>query len=358
MSEQKSSPVNFSGNQSRNGLLLESVMNHASEAIVLTNSADEITAWNSAAEILFGYNALEAIGQSITLVVDRDSLLKVRTVSNKTDQISGRHVDGKSIPVSMRFDEVVDGDKNLLAFCYFFGDQRENAKQHETIKEKERAVESFMYSVSHDLRAPLRRIVNYAEILQEDHLPLLDEEVKRLVTRMAKNAAKMSELIEDLLSYSRVSQQLIKKSMVNVDALVTNLVTDLKTSSDLARISFNIKAMTPCEADPAMLKRVFENLLSNAIKFTKTKETAIVEIGSEPGKDSTNYYVKDNGVGFDLQYAYKLFNIFQRLHNPAEYEGTGIGLAIVQQIISRHGGNVWAEGKANEGAVFYFSLPK
>jgi PAS domain S-box-containing protein len=333
-------------------------MNHASDAIVLTDSADEITAWNTKAEKLFGYNALEAIGQSITLIVDREILLNVRTVSNEIDQIACKHVDGKTIPVSIRFDEVVDGDKNLLAVCYLFSDQRENTRQKEFVKEKERAMESFMYSVSHDLRAPLRRIVNYAEILEEDHLPALDEEVKRLVTRMAKNAEKMNELIDDLLSYSRISQQAIKKSVVNVEMLVNNLITELKNSSDLARITFSIKSLTPVEADPAMLKRVFENLLSNAIKFTNTKETAIVEIGCESAPASTNYYVRDNGVGFDLQYAYKLFNIFQRLHNPTEYEGTGIGLAIVQQIISRHGGKVWAEGKANEGAAFYFSLPK
>lgn len=358
MSEQKKSPINFSGNQSLNGLLLESVMNLASDAIVLTNSADVITGWNAKAEKLFGYNALEAVGQSITMIVERGTLLNIRTVSNTTDQISCRHVDGKSIQVSMRFAEVVDGDKNLLAFCYLFNDDRESTKRQEAIKEKERSMESFMYSVSHDLRAPLRRIINYAEILQEDHLPSLNDEVKRLVTRMAKNAEKMAELIEGLLSYSRMSQQPIKKSMVNVEGLVNSLVAELKDTTDLGRISITIRSMTSSEADPTMLKRAFENLISNAIKFTNTKEQAIIEIGSEPGQDSTNYYVKDNGVGFDLQYAFKLFNIFQRLHNPSEYEGTGIGLAIVKQIISRHGGKVWAEGKVNEGAIFYFSLPK
>jgi PAS domain S-box-containing protein len=358
MSDQKSSHVNFPDSQSLNGLLLERVMNHASDAIVLTNPEDVVTAWNSAAEKLFGYSASEVIGQSIMLIIDPHILRGVRTISNETDHISCRQADGKSIQVSLRLAEVVDGDNNLLAFCYLFTDQRDNASQQEVIKEKERAVESFMYSVSHDLRAPLRRIINYAEILEEDHLPSLDEEVKRLVTRMAKNAEKMSDLIEDLLSYSRVSQQAIKKSMVNVESLVNNVVAELKNLPDPGRINFSIKSMTPAEADPALLKRVFENLLSNAVKFSRTKETSIIEIGCESRLDSTNYYVRDNGVGFDLQYASKLFNIFQRLHSPSEYEGTGIGLAIVHQIIARHGGKIWAEGKVNEGAVFYFSLPK
>jgi PAS domain S-box-containing protein len=358
MSEQKKSPVNFPGNHSLNGLILESVMRHSSEAIVVTNAADEITGWNAAAEKLFGYNKLEAIGQSITLIDDRENVLRLRSVSNESNKITCRNVDGSTIPVSMSFDEIVDTDKNLLAFCYIFHDLREHSKQKESVKEKERAMESFMYSVSHDLRAPLRRIINYAEILQEDHLSSMEEEVSRLVTRMAINAEKMSALIEGLLTYSRVSQHPIQKSKVNVSSLVNNLVNEIKNSPEAALIAFTIKPLESTEADPTLLKRVFENLLSNAVKFTTPKETRIIEIGCEPGRDSTNYYVKDNGVGFELQYAYKLFNIFQRLHNTAEFEGTGIGLAVVQQIISRHGGKVWAEGKVNEGAVFYFSLPR
>lgn len=358
MSEQEKSHINFTGNQSLNGLILQRVMSLASDAIVITNSKDEITLWNSKAERLFGYNADDILGCPITLIIEPNTLVKLRMVSKEDSETSGRDAQGKLIPVSMRFTEIVDGDKNLLAFCYVFRDLGEKIKHQEGIKEKERAMESFMYSVSHDLRAPLRRIINYAEILEEDHLASLDEEVKRLITRMAKNAAKMSELIDDLLSYSRVSQQAVKKSLVNVESLVNNLVTELRNTSGGSAINFVIKPMKPVEADPAMLKRVFENLLSNAIKFTNTKKPAIIEIGNEAEANTNIYYVKDNGVGFDSQYAYKLFNIFQRLHNPTEYDGNGIGLAIVQQIINRHGGKTWGDGKVNEGAVFYFSLPR
>lgn len=357
MSQQKMSAVNFPGNPSLNGLLVESMLNHVSDAIILTNPSDDITAWNDMAEKLFGHSATEAIGQPISLLIDRQSLLQFRTMLGDSPALTLKHKDGTILPVSIRFDEIVDNDKNLVAVCYFIKDFREHARQQALLKEKERAMESFMYSVSHDLRAPLRRIVNYAEILEEDHFSTLDEEVMRLVLRMSKNAEKMGELINDLLSFSRVSQHHIKKSTVNVEALVSTVITELKSSGSLTHVTFTVKSLHLIDADPILLKRIFENLLSNAVKFTRKVDAPVIEVGSKAMPDSVHYYVKDNGVGFEPQYAFKLFNIFQRLHNPSEYEGSGIGLAIVQLIISRHGGKVWAEGKPNEGSVFWFALP-
>ena len=357
MSEERKSALNVPGNQGANALLVKSLMDHVSDAIILTNPSDEITAWNLVAKELFGHSATEAIGQPISLIIDRASLLQFRTMSNDSSALIFKHKDGTMLPVSLSFDEIVDNDKNLLVICYFIKDYRENAKQQTLMKEKERAMESFMYSVSHDLRAPLRRIVNYAEILEEDHSASLDEEVRRLVSRMSKNAEKMGELINDLLSFSRVSQHPIKKSTVNVETLVSTVISELKGTGVMANATVTMKSLPIIEADLTLLKRVFENLLSNAVKFTRTINAPVIEVGSKVMPDSIHFYVKDNGVGFESQYASKLFNIFQRLHNPSEYEGSGIGLAIVQLIVSRHGGKVWAEGKLNEGSVFWFSFP-
>jgi len=219
-------------------------------------------------------------------------------------------------------------------------------------------LEAFSYSVSHDLKAPLRAIDGFSLILLEDYSDKLDAEGKRLMNIVRGNTQNMGQLIDDLLAFSRLGRQQMATSNMDMGKLAKAVFKELKATAPERTIQFKINTLTAAHGDRSMIRQVFVNLLSNAIKFTRHKETAIIEVDGCVEDEQNIYYVKDNGVGFDMQYANKLFGVFQRLHSQAEFKGTGVGLAHVQRIIHRHGGRVWAEGKANEGAVFYFTLPR
>jgi len=216
-------------------------------------------------------------------------------------------------------------------------------------------LESFSYSVSHDLRAPLRSVIGYSKTLQEDYENILDAEGKRMLQTIQRNASTMNCLIDDLLKFSKLGRKEIVKVEVNVEKLVNKIIVDLELTSHKAEI--NINELLSVHADYALLTQVWINLLSNAIKYSSKKEKPVVEIGSIANESEIIFYVKDNGAGFDMEYKDKLFNVFQRLHRAIEFEGTGVGLALVHKIISRHNGRVWAEGETGRGATFYFSLP-
>jgi two-component system sensor kinase len=218
-------------------------------------------------------------------------------------------------------------------------------------------LEAFTYSVSHDLRAPLRAISGFAEAVVEDYGPQLDDEGKRYLGLIQSNAHQMGQLIDDLLNFSRLGRQQMSVAQVDLDALARTVFDELSALEPKRRIAFEIGRVPPAQADPSLVRQVLANLLSNAIKFTRLRAEASVEFGYEPNRDGGAYYVRDNGVGFDMRYVGKLFGVFQRLHPATEFEGTGVGLALVQRILSRHGGRAWAEGAVDRGAVFYFTLP-
>ncbi|WP_315730362.1 MULTISPECIES: PAS domain S-box protein [unclassified Bradyrhizobium] len=217
-------------------------------------------------------------------------------------------------------------------------------------------LEAFAYSVSHDLRVPLRAIDGFSRILLEDYSGKLDAEGQRVLNVVRDNAIKMARLIDDILAFSRAGRSEIAPARIDMDEAVRAVIEELAPAVAGRKLTFDIKPLAPAQGDAAMIRRVWTNLIDNAVKFTAPKPDAVIEIGSTAGKDETTYYVKDNGAGFDMQYATKLFGVFQRLHG-SEFAGTGIGLAIVKRIVVRHGGRVWAEGKVNEGATFYFTLP-
>jgi len=219
-----------------------------------------------------------------------------------------------------------------------------------------RELESFSYSVSHDLRAPLRAITGFAELLSQDHAAALPEDARRYVETIAQCASRMKCLIDDLLTFSRLSQQPIAKQSVNVTELVNRVVQELRRDQGERQIEVQIGPLPDCEADPSLLKQVLVNLLSNAFKFTRGRNPALIEIGCRQDGAEQIYFIRDNGIGFDMHYADKLFGVFQRLHSENEFEGTGVGLSIVQRIIQRHGGRIWAESKVNEGATFSFTI--
>jgi signal transduction histidine kinase len=219
-------------------------------------------------------------------------------------------------------------------------------------------LESFAYSVSHDLRAPLRHVVGYSELLQKQASSLLDEKSRRYTRTILESAKRMGNLIDDLLAFSRIGRAETTKTLVSLDQLVKEGVAEIRLDTGGRDIVWKIHPLPVCYGDRSMLRLVIGNLLSNAVKFTRMRAQAEIEIGCADGEDEVEVFVRDNGAGFDMQYVDKLFGVFQRLHLPEEFEGTGIGLATVRRIIHRHGGEVRAEGGVDRGATFYFSLPK
>jgi signal transduction histidine kinase len=234
---------------------------------------------------------------------------------------------------------------------------KEKEKRGAELVEANKELESFTYCVSHDLRAPLRAINGFTQILIEEHLEQLDEDAKGILNEIISNSKIMGQLIDNLLVFSKVSKQHILMDEISIEPLVNCVISELVELEPDRSITINIGKLETIKGDRNMWKQVFINLISNAIKYTGKKKEAVIEIGSYIADAGCTYYVKDNGAGFDMRYYHKMFGAFQRLHSTKEFFGTGIGLAIVQKIVTKHGGKVWAEGKVDEGASFYISLP-
>jgi PAS domain S-box-containing protein len=217
-------------------------------------------------------------------------------------------------------------------------------------------LEAFSYSISHDLRAPLRSINGFAGIVMEDFGPQLPEVGRGYLERIRTGAVRMGVLIDDLLAFSRLSRQSVNRQTVNSARIVNEVLDELKPQRDGRQIEVKIGTLPACHGDPALLKQIWINLISNAIKYTRGREPGIIEIGCTHENDENVYFVRDNGAGFDMQYSNKLFGVFQRLHREDQFEGTGVGLAIVQRIVHRHGGRVWAQAEVDHGATFYFTI--
>jgi signal transduction histidine kinase len=225
------------------------------------------------------------------------------------------------------------------------------------IHQLNKELESYTYSVSHDLRAPLRSIDGYSQILKEDYYDKLDDEGKRVIGVIMNNAKRMGNLIDDLLDFSRMGRKEIHKSEMDVDDLVRTVIDELTEPRNGKNADIRVLPLGHVKGDINMMRQVWLNLISNAIKYSGLREDPKIEIGSYMENGAHCFYVKDNGVGFNMDYKDKLFGVFQRLHKVNEFEGTGVGLALVKRIVTRHGGTIWAEAKVNEGATFYFSLP-
>jgi len=218
-------------------------------------------------------------------------------------------------------------------------------------------LDAFSYSISHDLRAPLRAINGFSQILVKEFSAQMPPEAQRLLNTVTASAQRMGQLIEDLLRFSRLGRQSLSKRPVKISDLVHKVLEKLSKEQGDRNIEVRVSDLPDCVGDPSLLEQVFVNLLSNAFKYTGQKEKAIIEVNCRQQEREKVYFVRDNGAGFDMRYAEKLFGVFQRLHSADEFEGTGVGLSIVHRIVKRHGGRIWAEAEVDKGATFYFSLP-
>jgi signal transduction histidine kinase len=233
----------------------------------------------------------------------------------------------------------------------------ELANVNHSLAEANTELEAFAYSISHDLRAPMRHITGFADLLRTAAGPRLSEDDKENLTIIFDTARLAGRMVDDLLAFSRVGRVNLAMMSFNMDSLVEQCRRDLQPDTQDRKIQWKIASLPPAHGDPALLKLVLQNLLSNAVKYTATRELATIEVGGSADAAGSSYFIRDNGVGFDMEYAHKLFGVFQRLHRAEEFEGTGIGLANARRIISRHGGRIWAEGAKDKGATFSFWLP-
>jgi len=231
-------------------------------------------------------------------------------------------------------------------------------KRTEELQNAVKELEGFSYSVSHDLRAPLRAINGFLNILEEDHFENIDEEGKRLMKIIENNSRKMGQLIDDLLAFSRIGRADLQKVKIDMNPLIESIYKDFTNPILQETYTFIVNQLPKVEVDPVLMHQAWANLISNAIKFTSKMENPTIEIGYTENENFYEFYIKDNGVGFEMEYANKLFGVFERLHSYKEYEGTGVGLAITNRIIARHGGKIWAKSEIDKGATFYFSIPK
>jgi signal transduction histidine kinase len=245
---------------------------------------------------------------------------------------------------------------NIMAQQIHFAQLELESKVRERTLQLENAnkeLESFSYSISHDLRAPLRAVIGFTSILEEEYSSELDDEAKRLTSVIKKNTQKMGDLIDDLLNFSRLARNDIVKTHINSNEMVREVINGLDAKNN---IRWNIQSLPDINADINTIRQVWINLISNAIKYSRNQQHSYIEIGTSMHEGQNTFFVKDNGVGFDQQYSHKLFKVFQRLHAANEFEGTGVGLAIVEKIITKHGGKVWAEAEEGKGASFFFTV--
>jgi PAS domain S-box-containing protein len=352
----------------------------APDAMVIVDQRGKVVLANAQTEKLFGYTSQELLGQPVeTLMPEgpRNRHMGHRKgyfqaprarVMGAGLELSGRRKDGSEFPVEISLSPL-ETDEGMLVTSAI----RDITKRKQTEKTLERnrnelahsnaelaaanqELESFSYSVSHDLRAPLRHIDGFSRILLEKYKSGLDTDGQHYLERVADGAKQMGRLVDDLLNFSRLGRQELNRQSMNLNAVVENVRTDLAESAAGRVIEWKIASLPAVNCDANLMKVVFTNLLSNAVKFTAPRQQAVIEVGCTEEEEQQAFFVRDNGVGFDAKYAGKLFGVFQRLHRQEDFEGTGVGLATVQRIIHKHGGRIWTESAPDRGATFYFTL--
>ena len=354
---------------------IKTIFDAAPDAIIVIDEQGTIIKWNPRAETLFGWTDGEVTGKRLSEVVIppryRDAHQKglarflhtgESTVLGKTIEIQALDKKGAEMEVALSISPASrQGRRHFIGFIRDISEQKkareEIALRTAQLETANKEMEAFAYSVSHDLRAPLRGITGFAGILEEDYGSRLDDEARRIMSVINKNALKMAQLIDDLLVFSRTSRQDVVKKTIPMRSMVGDVIDELITGMETVAIEWVVQDLPDIKGDIAAIRQVWVNLVSNALKYAAGRSPVRIEIGSYFSNGQVVFFVKDNGVGFDSRYKDKLFRVFQRLHGADQFEGTGIGLALVEKIISKHGGTVWADGEPDKGACFFFSLP-
>jgi PAS domain S-box-containing protein len=357
-----------------------SLLNLTNDTIFVRDISDIITYWNRAAQELYGWTAEEALGKHSNQLLQTEFPIPIDEVRANLlrngrweGELWNTKADGSRVVVASRWSLRRDEREQAVAILETNNDVSDRKRREEEIRKlndelgkrttdleaSNKELEAFAYSVSHDLRAPVRHIAGYAQLLQRNSSSALDEKSRRYMTMILESAERMGTLIDDLLAFSRIGRTETREAAVNLDLLVKEILGEVQQDIIGRNIAWKISALPDLYGDRSMLRLALTNLISNAAKFTRTRPQAEIEIGClEKNKDEVVVFIRDNGVGFDMKYVDKLFGVFRRLHSADVFEGTGIGLATVQRIIHRHGGRVWAEGLVDIGATFFLSVPR
>lgn len=349
------------------------VLDSTPDGIVIVNADGCIVFASVQAEVLFGYERDDLTGMPLEALLP--AKFRHSHVAHRTDFFSqprtrsmgmgldlfGLRKNGSQFPVEISLSPLKT-DEGMLVMSAI-RDITQNKIAEQLMKDRTRELEAannelgaFSYSVSHDLRAPLRAINGFCKIIMEEYTQGLPEELVRFLQLIAGNASHMNVLVDDLLKFSQLSRQQLQPRSIAMAALARATLDGLMTEEDRASFTIGVMDMPDCMGDVVLMTQVWTNLLSNALKFSRGTPAPAIEIGCRMNAREPEYYVKDNGAGFDMQYAHKLFGVFQRLHRAEEFEGTGVGLALVQRIIFRHGGTIRAESEVGKGSTFYFTV--
>ena len=367
---------------SKSRTMFERLFESAPDAVVVIDARGVIRKVNQQAEILFGYPREEVLGQKVEILMPehfrkahlqhRRSYFqdpRVRKMGTGVE-LYGRNRDGREIPLDIMLTPMETGEGAWsFAVIRDITLQKQNSarirelnadlkSQVSQLIASNRELEAFSYAISHDLRAPLRHIAGFVDLLNARDLDVLDHKSRHYLQVITQAAGKMGNLIDDLLAFNRVGRAELAKTGIDLNRMAREVVQDLAEQTRGRVIEWEIAPLSTVVGDAVMLRQVLANLIANAVKFTQPRALARIQIGTRDEPGETLVYVRDNGVGFDIRYANKLFGLFQRLHSNEEFEGTGVGLANVQRIILRHGGRVWAEGAVDVGATIWFSLPQ
>jgi PAS domain S-box-containing protein len=368
---------------------LAAIVQSSDDAIVGKDLTGRIMSWNAGAERLFRYSAEEAIGRPISIIIPPDRLQEETMIlerirrGERVDHFETLRVtkDHRKVYVSLSISPILDAEGHVIGASKIARDITESKKMEQELvearlriekysQELERTVqertaelnaanqelEAFNYTVAHDLRAALRNIRGLLSILQEEAMPAMVPEQRDLIDRLSKSAERMTKLLEDLLNLSRLGKHELERTQVSIDELVRRAIAELTAETQGRQIDWSIAPLPTLWCDPGLMQQAIINLLSNALKYTRPRPVAKIEVGQLAINGEAAIYVRDNGIGFSMEQAQKLFTPFHRLHPERQFEGSGIGLAAIDRIIRRHGGRIWAESKPDEGATFYFTL--
>jgi len=339
------------------------------DAIIGRDGTDMITSWNPSAERLFGYSAAEIVGQPFARLVPpagRAALAEQLTRARQGPSFEAIYLrqDGQAVEVGASLAPVADTVGNTTVLATVIRDitarkraEREIRQLNTNLQEAVKELDAFSYSISHDLRAPLRAVNGFANAVLEDYGPQLDAEGQRYLRVIGANALLMGQLIDDLLAFSRLGRHALATAPVDLTPLARAVFAELAVANPDRALRLDLAPLPPAYGDHSLLRQVLVNLIGNAVKFTGPRTPGVITVRGAVVDGLGHYTVADNGVGFDMAYVDKIFGVFQRLHSVEEFAGTGVGLALVQRIIQRHGGQIWAEGRLDAGTIFTFTLP-